>query len=58
MKIISLGTRPKKIVQDENGVEWMLHSLSSCDDLILEESNHLLFKMKDDDDYLEISIQE
>lgn len=56
MYTISVGRRPKRVIQDQSGVEWMMHSLSSCDDLILEESNHLLFVMKDD--HLEISIQE
>lgn len=56
MQIISLGSQLKKVVQDQQGIEWMLHSLSSCDDLILEASNHLLFRMKDN--HLEISIQE
>ena len=43
MFIVNLGTKSKRIIQDKAGVTWMLHPLLSCTDLLLEDSNHLLF---------------
>ena len=43
MFIVNLGTKSKRIIQDKAGITWMLHPLLSCTDLLLEDSNHLLF---------------
>lgn len=46
----------RKIVADVNGQQTMLHSLESCTDLKLEDSNHLLFSQIQDK--LIVSVQE
>mgnify|MGYP000515712643 CR=1 FL=1 len=43
---MSLGFVDKRPVADQDKNLWMIHSLDSCNDLILEESNHLLFRRK------------
>jgi hypothetical protein len=55
-QVMSLGFTDKRAVKDQEGREWMIHSLDSCNDLILEETNHLFFKRKGSE--LIISIQE
>jgi hypothetical protein len=49
MSIVSHGVKPKKVVTDDKGIDWMLRSLLSCSDLKLEMSNHLLFQHKKQD---------
>jgi len=49
MSLVSHGVKPKKVVVDDKGIEWMLRSLLSCSDLKLEMSNHLLFQHKKQD---------
>lgn len=56
MSIVSHGVKPKKVVTDDKGIDWMLRSLLSCSDLKLEMSNHLLFQHKKQD--FIVSIQE
>lgn len=41
---MSLGFTDKRAVRDQDGKDWMIHSLDSCNDLILEETNHVFFR--------------
>jgi hypothetical protein len=56
MFIVNLGTKSKRIIQDKAGITWMLHPLLSCTDLLLEDSNHLLFSNQGNN--MVVSIQE
>ena len=42
LKIMALGDVHKAIFISPNGIDNMLHSLESCNDLKLEKSNHIL----------------
>ena len=46
---MSLGESKQKVVKDRNGVEFMLNPLKSCNELLLEETNHLKFIKKSEE---------
>lgn len=54
--VMSLGYQDKRLIHGTYGIDSMLHSLDSCTDLKLEESNHLMFVQKESG--LIISVQE
>jgi len=41
LRMINLGNQKQKIVKKADKTEYMLHSISSCNDLRLENSNHI-----------------
>ena len=50
MIVLNLGTSQsanKRAIKDSQDVDYYLHTLSSCKDLRLEESNHLKFSRKE-----------
>jgi len=47
--VMSLGESKQKVVKDRNGVEFMLNPLKSCNELLLEETNHLKFIKKSEE---------
>lgn len=55
-KILNLGNGEAKVVQDTDGIEFMLHPLKSCNELKLEETNFLKFTNEESE--MVISIQE
>lgn len=48
MSIMNLGTQDKKTIKGLRGYKSVLHSLNSCCDLKLEESNHIMFHHGDE----------
>lgn len=60
MIVLNLGMmgETKRAIKDSQDVDYYLHTLSSCKDLRLEESNHLKFSRKEQDGLYEISVQE
>jgi len=55
-KVMSLGYQNKRVLRDNQGTTWQLHSLDSCRDLLLEPSNNLLFTRKQNE--IIMSVQE
>jgi len=47
MNVIYIGhcqNKSKRIIENDDPVRKVIHSLASCNDLRLEESNHLKFR--------------
>jgi len=43
INLLALGWQQKKVVKDQEGFDRMIHPLSACNALRIEETNHIYF---------------